>query len=178
MIHLPRKSVTRFFVPLIDVLILLFCIFLLMPFVSRPDGATDGSDTVDTEAGKLPKDVAELREQLKEARRKIDRLMAERANIGDRMSVKVLEIDEATGKLFAFDPDAPEPRQEVRDQADAQRLIDRQKRVAGSKEAFFLILYPRKLTGYPLQRQVETYRRWFKDVQHGFDNPWTQPTDR
>ena len=36
MITPPRRSVTRFFIPLIDVLILLFCIFLLMPFVSAP----------------------------------------------------------------------------------------------------------------------------------------------
>ena len=34
MIERPKRSVTRFFVPLIDVLILLFCIFLLMPFVA------------------------------------------------------------------------------------------------------------------------------------------------
>ena len=33
MIQMPRRSVTRFFIPLIDVLILLFCIFLLMPLV-------------------------------------------------------------------------------------------------------------------------------------------------
>ena len=33
MIQLPRRSVTRFFIPLIDVLTLLFCIFLLMPLI-------------------------------------------------------------------------------------------------------------------------------------------------
>ena len=33
MIEFPRRSVTRFFIPLIDVLTLLFCIFLLMPLV-------------------------------------------------------------------------------------------------------------------------------------------------
>ena len=31
MIQMPRRSVTRFFIPLIDVMILLFCIFLLLP---------------------------------------------------------------------------------------------------------------------------------------------------
>ena len=36
MIERPKRAVTRFFVPLIDVLILLFCIFLLMPFVATP----------------------------------------------------------------------------------------------------------------------------------------------
>jgi len=33
MIRLPQRSVTRFFIPLIDVLTLLFCIFLLIPLV-------------------------------------------------------------------------------------------------------------------------------------------------
>ncbi len=39
MIERPKRSVTRFFVPLIDVLILLFCIFLLMPFVASSSEA-------------------------------------------------------------------------------------------------------------------------------------------
>lgn len=173
MIELPKRSVTRFFVPLIDVLILLFCIFLLMPFVSGPGdpGTPTTGPTPDPEP--LPKDVAELQRQLADAKRRVDRLLKERATPGDRLSVKVLEIDGDTGKLFAFDPESPDPRQEVRDQADAQRLIDRQRRLAGTKEAFFLILYPRKLTGYPLQRQVDAYRRWFAGVPVGFDNPWT-----
>ena len=33
MIHMPHRSVTRFFIPLIDVLLLMFGIFLLMPMV-------------------------------------------------------------------------------------------------------------------------------------------------
>ena len=37
-IHMPHRSVTRFFIPLIDVLILLFCIFLLMPYVKLVEG--------------------------------------------------------------------------------------------------------------------------------------------
>src|SRR6266852_5028203 len=35
MIAFPRRSVTRFFIPLIDVLTLLFCIFLLMPMIKE-----------------------------------------------------------------------------------------------------------------------------------------------
>ena len=34
MIQLPRRSVTRFFIPLVDVLTLLFCVFLIMQAVS------------------------------------------------------------------------------------------------------------------------------------------------
>ena len=175
MIDLPRRPVTRFFVPLIDVLILLFGMFLLLPFVSRPDAGKGEAEPVEAADATAPAELAELQRQLADARRKVDRLVAERANLAGHLSVRVLDIDEAGGRLWAFDPDADEPRQEVRDQADAQRLIDRQRRVAGGKEVFFLILYPRKLTGYPLQTQVDTYRRWFKDVPHGFDNPWAGP---
>ena len=34
MIVMPRRSVTRFFIPLIDVLLLLFVVFLLMPIAN------------------------------------------------------------------------------------------------------------------------------------------------
>lgn len=173
MIQLPKRSVTRFFVPLIDVLILLFCIFLLMPFVSGPDAAKAGAQTGEAKEPPLPTDVAELQRQLTDERRRVERLLRERASLADHINVKVLEIDAANGQLNFFDATANEPRQEVRDQTDAQRLIDRHKRAAGAREVFFLILYPRELTGYPLQRQIDKYRRWFKDVPHGFDNPWS-----
>ena len=172
MITAPKRAVTRFFIPLIDVLILLFCIFLLMPFVSSPE-ETSLATPPKTAPADQPKEAAEIQRQLSEAKRRIEKLLTDKSPTADRMSVRVLEIDKATGKLFAFEPDAPEPRQEVKDQADAQRLIDRLRRVAGAKEAFFLILFPRELTGYPLQKQTDTYRRWFKDVPYGFDNPWS-----
>ena len=35
MIEMPSRSITRFFIPMIDVLTLLFCIYLLMPMVSE-----------------------------------------------------------------------------------------------------------------------------------------------
>lgn len=176
MIHPPKRAVTRFFVPLIDVLILLFCIFLLMPFVSGPAGSQPADPTA-PDAGPPPDElrqqVVDLQLKLEQARQEADALRKQQANPANRMSVRVLEIDAKTGKLFYFDPDAPDPRQEVRDQADAQRLIAQQKRLAKAKDVFFLILYPRQLTGFPLQSQVDTYRRWFRDVPTGFDNPWT-----
>ncbi|MCZ2342562.1 MAG: hypothetical protein LC104_12340 [Bacteroidales bacterium] len=171
MIHLPKRSVTRFFVPLIDVLILLFCIFLLMPFVSHPDATLQKSNAQADPKPELSQDVTELQRQLAEERRRVERLLRERSHLANQINVKVLEIDSANGQLYSFDATSPEPRQEVRDQSDAQRLIDRHKRTAGAREVFFLILYPRELTGYPLQRQIDKYRRWFKDVPHGFDNP-------
>jgi hypothetical protein len=170
----PRRSVTRFFIPMIDVLILLVCIFLLMPFVSKPDEAPPSAATTEP-----PKSVAEMEAQLAAAKRKVAELVKDRPNAADQYLVKVLEIDKATGRLFQFDPDSSPPRQEVKDQADAQRLVDRQRAAAAGKhkDVFLLILYPRELTGYPLQKQVDAYRRWFKDVPHGFDNPWA-PTSQ
>jgi uncharacterized ParB-like nuclease family protein len=171
-IQKPRRSVTRFFIPLIDVLILLFCIFLLMPFVSKPDDGKGNPDAVPAVRDpSMPDDVEKLQQELAIARRRIEDLKKQRANLGERLSVRVVEIDKATGKLFYFDADGG-GRLELKDQADAQRLINQQRSRAGAKDVFFLLLYPRELSGFPLRDQVETYRRWFKDVPHGFDNPW------
>lgn len=175
MIRPPLRSVTRFFIPLIDVLILLFCVFLLMPFVSSADGTPDPEAAEPSTAStpeELRQRLLELELKLSQAGAEIERLTQAAANPANRMSVRVLEIDPADGKLFSFDPDSPDPRQEVRDQADAQRLIDQQRRTSKGKEVFFLVLYPRKRSGYPEQPQIAAYRRWLQDVPHGFDNPW------
>ena len=173
MIRKPHRSVTRFFIPLIDVLILLFCIFLLMPFVSKPDeGANPSEAPPAMRDPSLPDDVEKLQQELSIALRRVEELKKQRANVGERLSVRVIEIAKDTGKLFYFDADGA-GKLELKDQADAQRLINQTRSRAGAKDAFFLILYPRELSGFPLREQIETYRRWFKDVPHGFDNPWT-----
>jgi hypothetical protein len=165
----PRRSVTRFFIPLIDVLILLFCIFLLMPFVSTP--AADDDTKPAPKALELPTDVAQLQKQLAatqkerdEAQKRLDRFQKER---GERLVVRVLEIDPDSGKLYYYAPG----RQEVAGQAQAEQLIAYQKRLAGEKDTYFLIMYPRRASGYPTRANVETYRAWFKDVPYGFDIP-------
>ena len=57
---MPRRSVTRFFIPLIDVLILMFCIFLLMPFVKATSEGSDTGDGPKPESTPEIKDAAEL----------------------------------------------------------------------------------------------------------------------
>lgn len=174
MIRPPRRSVTRFFIPLIDVLILMFGIFLLMPFVSSPVEGERDSLSTDHKAlsqNNLPHEIQEWQRRLSEAERRLERLQRERAALADRLSVRVLEIDPFTGVLHYYDPD----RQEVRNSGDAQRLIDRQRRIAGAKDPFFLILYPRKTDGflspYPTQEQLAQYRQWFREVPLAIDNP-------
>jgi len=169
-IELPRRSVTRFFVPLIDVLILLFCIFLLMPFVSDPNTANSGAtDPQSVSDQGMSGDVVTLQRELLNAQKELKRIQtrANRGDLAENLSVKVLEIDKTNGRIMYFDPD----RKEISDQKEAQLLIDKHLRLAGTREPFFLILYPRELSGYPEQQQIENYRRWFRDVPHGFDNP-------
>lgn len=172
MIISPRRSVTRFFIPLIDVLILLFAIFLLMPFVSGPPSPEPTPESKTPTDKPLPTDVKILQDMLKEEQMRVARLEKEKqAKLTDRLIVRVLEIDPTSGVLYYYDPD----RQEIRTEADALRLITRQKALAIKegvvKDVFFLILYPRGQRAYPTAAQEEQMRQWFKDVPFGFDIP-------
>ncbi len=172
MIVLPRRSVTRFFIPLIDVLILLFCIFLLMPFVSgqpTPEATPDEKAPLEKP---LPEDVKTLQVMLGEANKRVERLEKERlARLTDRLAVCVMEIDAKDGTLIYFDPD----RQEIKTEADAIRAIAKQKALASKggvvKDVYFLILYPRRKAPFPTTEQVDQMKGWFKDVTFAFDIP-------
>ena len=176
MIDLPRRSVTRFFIPLIDVLILLFCIFLLMPFVSSPAKPDDEKpETKAAPPAELPTDVKELQKRLvavtkerDEAARRLDRFQKER---GERLVVRVLEIDPGNGRLLYYAPG----RQEIGSQAQAEQLIAYEKRLAGEKDVFFTIQYPRQASKHPTETDLASYRDWFKNVPHGFEIPRPGP---
>jgi biopolymer transport protein ExbD len=170
MIERPKRAVTRFFVPLIDVLILLFCIFLLMPFVAAPESPEpDLKEKSKATEPELPKDIKELRAELERARREVEKLRAERGNLAEHLSVKVLEIDPRDGRLYYFQDGQ---RVNVTTQAAADAVITVHKRASGTKEPFFLLLYPRTRSRYPEQQQADDYARWFKDVQFQFDRPF------
>jgi hypothetical protein len=174
MIQLPRRSVTRFFIPLIDVLTLLFCIFLLMPLVSATgDDATPGVAASDERLRRLEEQVERLRNQGQELpqalRDELDRLRkAKIATLQQRLRIQVLEIDPANGQLFTYDHGV---RVAIDGPAATQALIDRQQRDADGRELYYLFLLPRQVTGYPEQRQMKDYEAWFANVAHGFDNP-------
>jgi len=165
MIVLPRRSVTRFFVPLIDVLILLFCIFLLMPFVkSEGEGGESGSALPAPESP--VGDAKELAQQVERLRADVERLRRERGEIVQKLVVRPLEIDKDTGGLFYFEG---AERVEIRDAAEATQLIERDRRDAmrkGSQEIYYLFLLPRGESSYPTDRQMQSYKAWFNDVPH------------
>jgi hypothetical protein len=187
MIEMPRRSVTRFFIPLIDVLTLLFCIFLLMPIVRATTEAGEGAaagpgltaqERQDLErlrrekeawqnVGNLTKKEAELRETLQSLRReKLDTL-------AQRLAIRVLEIDR--DKLYYYDPNREADRRVEITKETVARFLAEQKRTAGDRDLYLLILYPRRasgLPGYPTKGQIKEYEAWFKDVAHSYDIPY------
>ncbi len=175
MIEAPKRSVTRFFIPLIDVLTLLFCVFLIMP-LARPD----------TEEGAaLPKSGDELLKQHFQDQENIRRLQEELKKIQEkkglslqeRLAIRVLEIDPQTGELYYRSPE----RHPIKDQADAQSLIENDRRAlaVNQKELLYVILYPRdRESDRPTGAQREKYERWFRDVQVRFDKVGDGPGTR
>jgi hypothetical protein len=196
MIQLPKRSVTRFFIPLIDVLLLLFCIFLLMPFF-KGSGQTAGAETDSASAEqlrrreeavaareeKMSKREAELdrlrraTDAPREIREELERLRKEKIKtLQERLVIRVLEIDAGTGKLYYRDPE----RVEIATEAKARDLIvqDRTRQGPNKPEVYYLILYPRDpSSSYPLREQRERYDRWFSDAAHGWDTP-SGPQDK
>ena len=160
MIPTPRHSVTRFFVPMIDVLTLLFCIFLLMPYVKPTEEPGEKA------AGNVA-DPAAMRREMDRLRRERDALSRDRDTMLRQQAVCVLEIDAASGKLY----ERGSGRAEVANQAAAFELVERVRRAAAGREVYVLMLYPSVLSGFPEQRQVAAYERWFAAVPHGFDRP-------
>jgi hypothetical protein len=172
MLEMPRRSVTRFFIPLIDVLTLLFCVFLVMPLASNP--TEDPSDitgkTPEQQVEYMRAEVKRLRQENSKTEEELKTLQQTKLeDLDKRLFMRVLEIDGSTGHLFAHDPD----RLEV-DEATAQDLVERDLRVANQRKqkVVYLLLYPRdRKSPFPLARQREEYLKWFGKVTVRFDIP-------
>src|SRR5687768_10493859 len=162
MIRLPRRSVTRFFIPLIDVLILLFCIFLLMPFVEK--GATSGRLTPG-EAEALRRRIAQLEEMLakmsqaggtpEEVKRLEEELAEERSKrASDRVNPKLLYLDRDKLTLYRMETTAQGTRyrREIVKASDAAELATADAKEAPGKELVYFVLYP---AGRPAPRGWE-----------------------
>jgi len=171
-IQLPERSVTRFFIPLIDVLLLLFCIYLLMPIAQGTEESTGDLTPAELKEQTLQakRELDRARKEVKEADRKLADLRKEKAYLlHQRLAIKVLEIDPRTGKLYAYGDRGQ--RIDIESAKDAERLIGRHKSEVGGRDLYYLFLFPRQDTGYPEQRQFEQYEHWFAAVPHGLDNP-------
>ncbi|MBX7103225.1 MAG: hypothetical protein K1X57_04045 [Gemmataceae bacterium] len=166
MIPTPRRSVTRFFIPMIDVLTLLFCIFLLMPYVQPGEGGP--------QPGTPAEDAGALRREVDRLARERDGLARDRDGAVRSQAVCVLEIDSISGKLYERGP----ARVEIANQADAFAVVERTRAQAPGREVYVLILYPSVVSGYPEQRQIAAFERWFAGVPHGYDRPFARGAGR
>lgn len=181
-LHMPHRSVTRFFVPLIDVLILLFCIFLLLDYNSETNYEKQSIDVENQSAQaritedaltsrtkeiqRLEKKLEDLREQNPEAaglideierlRKELDKLKSLRPQ--DRITFRIIDIDAKDGTISYYDGKKAEP---LPDAAAARALIARHKKQAAGKELYYHFLYPRPRKVFPLVGQEEDYAEWF-----------------
>jgi hypothetical protein len=180
MIVMPRRSVTRFFIPLIDVLLLLFCAFLLMPMVNeeeldkKTESATELTETIaslEKEIDRRNQDLAKLEElrpglaEVEKLRLEVDALRRERKNAAERIAFKVIDIDGADGSLAYFDPLGPDKdKRKIADEKTAHELIEQHKLQAPGQELYYYFVYPRVESGYPTRQQAKEYGSWFITV--------------
>ncbi len=183
MIEMPKRSVTRFFIPLIDVLLLLFVIFLLMPFSNleeleeRRQSASDLTESVDSLERELQRRSAELvkleearvgAEELDKLRVEVDRLRtAVRESLQQRAAFHIIDIDGKTGDILYYDQTRDgDPYLKIADEKAAHSLIDRHREEAKGKELYYFFLPARTVIGFPTSAQAERYQSWFASVAH------------
>lgn len=184
MIHMPRRSVTRFFIPLIDVLLLFFIIFLLIPYAAKEGDQEKRRKELaqhEEEVTALKKTVGQLEEKLERFDKlsvrleELEKLLAElerlkkanQASLQARTEVYIIDIDGKTGEISWQDPQPEKPENavfKIADEKIAHYLIDKHQRKTKDKELYYFFLYPRQESGYPLQTQVRAYRKWFGNV--------------
>ncbi len=189
MIAMPRRSVTRFFIPLIDVMTLLFCIFLLMPIFNEAKTGEE-EQSPDSTNFRQRLDIERLNRQLREARAKLatarveqdpltrqerdelNRLRKEHVRpLQQRYAIFLLGIDARNGQLFYYDPDEADKKHVIATEQQARELIARERKEAGGRDLYFLFQVPRRKSPYPQVKQRKEYERWFKSVPHGFGSP-------
>ncbi len=181
MIQMPKRSVTRFFIPLIDVLMLLFVIFLLMPLANEEDlkKSQESSRNLTEDVDSLERELQLMREQLQKYRdlepklkdlqqmqEELERLrQAAKKNLQERAAFQVIDVDGKTGTIYFYDPArADMPRVPLDNEPAVADLIARHKKEHPGRDLYYFFLYPRPETGFPTLAQERTYQRWFRGV--------------
>lgn len=188
MIRMPQRSVTRFFIPLIDVLLLLFVIFLLMPLASEEDlvKSQESSRNLAEDVEALEQEIQDLRAKLLRYRElelklaELQRLQEELARLEaaakkalqERAAFQVIDVEGKTGEIYFYDPGrAAMPRVPIDSEAAARVLIERHKKEHPGRDLYYFFLYPRPETGYPTVSQERTYAGWFETVANSLKEP-------
>ena len=177
MIHMPRRSVTRFFIPLIDVLILLFCIFLLMEFDTHAEVdkqveiVSEQYESIEVLQAELELRTAELRRfeedrpklnELAKLREELEQLRrASQRDLQRSVVVRIIDVEAKDGSIFFFDG-PKEPILKIAGPKDAQALIERHRAEAQGRQIYYYFLYPRDKRFVTTVGQEQDYREWFK----------------
>jgi hypothetical protein len=184
MIKMPHRNVTRFFIPLIDVLILLFCIFLLMDFnaESKADLQMENVEDQSLEIARIEQDRVrllaenhksdELRPQLNKMAELLKRIAdlekANQQNLQERSFFRIIDIDSKDGTISFYDETADQPVIKLANEKAVHALIERHKREAKGRELYYYFMPPRPLEGFPTNVQTRNYQAWFSKVANSF----------
>src|SRR5262249_48198259 len=142
----------------IDVLLLLFCIYLLMPLAQGNEENPGDLNPVELkeQTQQARKQLERTRKDLQDTDRKLAELRRERVNLlHQKLAIKVLEIEPRTGKLYSHA--GLGERVDINSAKDAEKLIGKHKQEVSGRDLYYLFLFPRQDTGYPEQRQFEQY---------------------
>ena len=179
--------------PLIDVLLLLFCIFLLMPFANEEDmektqeeaiKERDNATTLRAELDRREDDLQNIeisRQDMKNLR-EYERIKAENEEMRKKLSevpdqkyiFHIIDIDGDTGELYI--KDARGRRRDIKNEQAAKKQIKDDRDEANKnpmtkgKRLYYCFVYPRRGVedAYPVLSQIEEYKKWFAEVEISF----------
>jgi hypothetical protein len=179
MMQMPKRSVTRFFIPMVDVMTLLFSMFLLMPIVekaSKEERAQainpeqekkDDIESLKKELNARLDEIEELRdyrekgltlEQLKEATRELKQDIVKHLN--RRIAVFIINVEIKGGKAeLSYKEPGMEGEPIILDQeVKVKRMIrDHRELLEGTeKEPYYYFQGARLNIG-----EVQRYEKWF-----------------
>jgi hypothetical protein len=177
MIRPPRRSVTRFFIPMIDVLTLLFCMFLLLPIFRENETLMQQEETAGKERSL---DLDQEMERRQKELDKLDRQLADlkqmtREVLQKNLQVRLiyLTVDKSGASRLSY-PDLKNPGQPpipLATERDAHDLIEKDRLEAGGKQLlYYFALRPDqppdpRLKAIPTGEELDMYlNRWFSDV--------------
>lgn len=183
MIKMPHRSVTRFFIPLIDVLLLTFGVFLLMPISAeseleeqREQTAEKGESAAGLQTALQDRlkelyKLEELRpdlERVAELKQEIELLRGlAQKSVQQSLMVKVIEFSDK-GAIFYNDPArAEQPVTPIPDAKTAQALIEEQRKEAQGRNVYYQFL--RRRGAFPTVGQTRLYREWFKGAPNSLE---------
>ena len=176
MIRMPRRNVTRFFIPLIDVLILLFCIFLLMEFNSESakdeqvDLVAEQSENLEHKERErvrltnivhqfqadFPKlnEMDKMRKELEELRN------ASKRELKEQWLFQIIDV-ETKGQLVSYYDRKTSQIAKLENDEAVKKLVKKHLDEANGRKVYYLFEYPRgKLTDLPTTKR-DLYYSWF-----------------